>query len=204
MKQREDIRQKIIKSATNLFQKKGVHKVTMDDIAHTLSMSKRTLYQIFSDKEELLLACVIVFEQEDRKYAEELKRKATSVLDFLLIYFSRKLSCMDDVVSEFYIDMIKYPRVAKHIELHKKMFESYAVNFLNKGVEEGFFRSDINFYIIVNQLRVGMDIAAQKNMLSQFSRRELFMNTVIPYIRGCSTIKGIDMIDEFIAKQIKK
>ena len=204
MKQREDIRQKIIKSATNLFQKKGVHKVTMDDIAHTLSMSKRTLYQIFSDKEELLLACVIVFEQEDRKYAEELKRKATSVLDFLLIYFSRKLSCMDDVVSEFYIDMIKYPRVAKHIELHKKMFESYAVNFLNKGVEEGFFRSDINLYIIVNQLRVGMDIAAQKNMLSQFSRRELFMNTVIPYIRGCSTIKGIDMIDEFIAKQIKK
>ena len=204
MKQREDIRQKIIKSATNLFQKKGVHKVTMDDIAHTLSMSKRTLYQIFSDKEELLLACVIVFEQEDRKYAEELKRKATSVLDFLLIYFSRKLSCMDDVVSEFYIDMIKYPRVAKHIELHKKMFESYAVNFLNKGVEEGFFRSDINFYIIVNQLRVGMDIAAQKNMLSQFSRRELFMNTVIPYIRGCSTIKSIDMIDEFIAKQIKK
>lgn len=204
MKQREDIRQKIIKSATNLFQKKGVHKVTMDDIAHTLSMSKRTLYQIFSDKEELLLACVIVFEQEDRKYAEELKRKATSVLDFLLIYFLRKLSCMDDVVSEFYIDMIKYPRVAKHIELHKKMFESYAVNFLNKGVEEGFFRSDINFYIIVNQLRVGMDIAAQKNMLSQFSRRELFMNTVIPYIRGCSTIKGIDMIDEFIAKQIKK
>lgn len=204
MKQREDIRQKIIKSATNLFQKKGVHKVTMDDIAHTLSMSKRTLYQIFSDKEELLLACVIVFEQEDRKYAEELKRKATSVVDFLLIYFSRKLSCMDDVVSEFYIDMIKYPRVAKHIELHKKMFESYAVNFLNKGVEEGFFRSDINFYIIVNQLRVGMDIAAQKNMLSQFSRRELFMNTVIPYIRGCSTIKGIDMIDEFIAKQIKK
>ena len=55
---RTQARKTVLEMATKLFHTQGIKNVTMDDISHRLSMSKRTLYQLFSDKEDLLLACV--------------------------------------------------------------------------------------------------------------------------------------------------
>ncbi len=49
-----DLRERIVMEATILFQAQGVKQVRMDDIARELSISKKTLYELFSDKEELL------------------------------------------------------------------------------------------------------------------------------------------------------
>ena len=53
-----DVRRRVIDAAMKAFAEKGIRSVTMDDVAHILSMSKRTLYQLFADKQDLLLACV--------------------------------------------------------------------------------------------------------------------------------------------------
>ena len=58
IQQRADVRVHIVEVATKMFHHQGLRGVTMDDIAHELTMSKRTLYQIFADKEQLLLDCV--------------------------------------------------------------------------------------------------------------------------------------------------
>ncbi len=204
IQQREDVRKQLIEVAANLFHKHGIRSVTMDDIAHKMTMSKRTLYQIFSDKEELLLACVKEYENEEKWFSETLMQRTTSVLDFLLMLFAHKLSSMDSINPEFYIDIIKYPRVAEHIEQNKKKAEEFAVDFLNKGVEEGFFRKDVNYHIVVRQLLLGMDVFIQNSLIYEYPQTELFINTVIPYIRGCSTSKGIETIDKFIVKQTEK
>ena len=48
------IRMQVIKAAAEAFSQKGIKNVRMDDIASSLSISKRTLYELFADKEELL------------------------------------------------------------------------------------------------------------------------------------------------------
>ncbi|EJW89893.1 transcriptional regulator, TetR family [gut metagenome] len=55
----DDAHRQVISVAMKAFYKKGVKSVTMDEIAHELTMSKRTLYQLFVDKEALLLACIL-------------------------------------------------------------------------------------------------------------------------------------------------
>lgn len=200
IQQREDVRQQVIEAAAALFHKKGIRNVTMDDISHKLAMSKRTLYQIFADKEQLLLACVMMHEDEESRFSEKLTQKTKSVLDFILMFSAHKMSDMDCIRPEFYIDLIKYPRVAQHIEMHKKKVEESAIEFMKKGVEEGYFRQDVNFGIVMRQLLYGMDQFLQNRLIEEYSQRELFMNTVIPYIRGCSTHKGIEMIDAFLDK----
>lgn len=197
---REDIRLQVIKAASALFHKKGIRNVTMDDISHKLAMSKRTLYQIFADKEQLLLACVLMHEEDESQFSEKLMQKSSSVLDFLLMFSAHKLSDMDSIQPEFYIDLIKYPRVAQHIAEHKKRVEESAVDFMKKGVEEGYFRTDVNFNIVIRQLLSGMEQFLQNRLIEEYSQRELFMNTVIPYIRGCSTLKGIEMINGYMDK----
>ena len=88
--QREDARNSVIETATQMFHAQGIRNVTMDDIAHKLSMSKRTLYQLFTDKEDLLLACVIKHEGDVRTHLAAIISQSANVLDFLLIKFLRR------------------------------------------------------------------------------------------------------------------
>lgn len=52
---RQELRERILATAMNEFYTKGIKAVKMDDIAKRLSISKRTLYEIYQNKEELLL-----------------------------------------------------------------------------------------------------------------------------------------------------
>ena len=50
-----DIRDRIIEGAAELFRTYGIKSVTMDSLANHLGISKRTIYEVFSDKDELLI-----------------------------------------------------------------------------------------------------------------------------------------------------
>lgn len=56
--QRAELKERIIATATEAFTTKGIKSITMDDIAAALGISKRTLYEVFVDKESLLKDCI--------------------------------------------------------------------------------------------------------------------------------------------------
>lgn len=197
----EDARRNhIIEVATKAFHSEGIRNVTMDHIAHALTMSKRTLYQLFSDKEDLLLACALKREQEEHALIEKLNQQTDNVLDHLLATFALRMREMDHIKPDFFTEIVKYPRVIKFYEQAQKEREAEAVNFLNKGIKQGFFRPNVNFHIVYNQLCTGLSALMTNSDMNQYSQRELFRNTVIPYVRGCATIKGIEIIDRFMDK----
>lgn len=198
--QRNDVRNNVIATASDMFRLIGVRNVTMDDIAHKLTMSKRTLYQLFSDKEELLLACCKQHDECSLKEFEAMQQTASNVLEFLLIMFSNKIKELNETVPTFWQDICKYPSVAAYINQKNQEQKQAAVEFLQKGIEQGVFRKEVNFEIVVHQLFAGVDIMVHSEFLEKFSQIELFFNTLIPYIRGCSTHKGIDMIDQFLGE----
>ena len=57
--QKAELRERIIMTATEAFTLKGIKCITMDDIAAALGISKRTLYEVFADKESLLKECIL-------------------------------------------------------------------------------------------------------------------------------------------------
>lgn len=200
IQQRKEVREHVIEVASNLFHQKGIRSVTMDDIAHALTMSKRTLYQLFADKEQLLLACVTQHEQETQLQVSNLLLSTKNVLEFLLTIFENKLKEMDDSTDSFFTDMYKYPKVIAHIKAHQKSQEDEAASFLEKGVLQGLFRADVNFHIVARQLVSSFDSVVNNGLINEYPQREIFINTILPYIRGCATIEGIKMIDTFLNK----
>lgn len=192
-----DVRKQIISVAAEMFHQQGIRSVTMDDIAHRLCMSKRTLYQIFADKESLLLACVIQHEEEVIKQLEEVYNNTQNVLEFLLLVFSLKLKELNEIDPLFFEDMQKYPKVIEHIRQHKNENEQKSASFLQKGVEQGVFRKEINFKIVARQLSSCFDDVVENGLIDEYTKSEVFMNTIIPYIRGCATQVGIAMIDNY-------
>lgn len=199
MQQRADVRESIIGKATEMFHQKGLRSVTMDDIAHSLTMSKRTLYQIFADKEELLLACVKQHECDERKWLTDLAANTQNVLEFILRLSTEKMKRADTISHQFLEDIAKYPRVIQYIEQSKRENEDESVAFFAKGVEQGLFRKDINFRIVTRQLSSDVDTMVRNGLITEFPQNELFANTFMLYIRGCATLKGVQMIDDYLA-----
>lgn len=198
--QREANRNHVIEVATKAFHSQGIKCVTMDDIAHQLTMSKRTLYQLFSDKEELLLACIKKHQDDERQELTRISEQTENVLDLILASFAIKMHEMDRITPEFYTDIMKYPNVVAYFEKLNKERESEAVSFLNKGIEQGYFRDKVNFHIVYNVLSAAIDGAMRTQTLNQYTQRELFVNTILTFIRGCATLKGIEIIDKFVEK----
>lgn len=81
---REEARTRIIELAKKEFISKGIRQVKMDDFAHALSMSKRTLYQIFADKESLLLACIQERHSYFKALAEKKQQETDNVLEIIV------------------------------------------------------------------------------------------------------------------------
>lgn len=198
--QREEIRTHIVEVATKAFHSQGIKNVTMDDIAHSLTMSKRTLYQIFADKEELLLACIALSDEEEHRHSMEIARNTDNVLDLLLATFVCKMRELDSIAPSFFVEIAKYPRVIEYLDRKKREKEQEAVDFLTKGIEQGFFRADVNFHIVYRHLTSGMSTVVQSGLWQEYPQREIFVNTVLPFIRGCATPKGVELIDQFIEK----
>ncbi len=198
--QHEEVKKHVVEVALKAFHAKGIKTVTMDDIAHSLCMSKRTLYQMFSDKEDLLLACVKTHDCKRVEMLSGLAEKSVNVLEFILTLFAENIKDAQHINVDFYSEILKYPKVVAFFNERQKMQESDAVEFLNKGIEQGYFREGINFRIVYNQLSEGVNTLLRNEVLASYSKLEVFKNTVMLYIRGCSTLKGIEMIDNFIEK----
>ena len=78
-------REYIIERASEMFVANGIKSVRVDDIAHDLGMSKRTLYEMFGDKEELLYLCMLHFLDKQRKEVNiSTKDTTATILEIVL------------------------------------------------------------------------------------------------------------------------
>ena len=88
--QKAELRERIIMTATEAFTLKGIKCITMDDIAAALGISKRTLYEVFADKESLLKECILQKQAERDKYLQEIYEQSNNVLEVILCCLSEK------------------------------------------------------------------------------------------------------------------
>lgn len=193
---KQSLSKQIIATATANFLAKGVKSVKMDDIAGELSMSKRTLYEIFSNKEELLLECVKQMHYEYKEHMESLVRAAgTTVIDIVIETYRYQMAKLDSISQEYYDDLRKYPAVVAWLNEEHKRDESKATEFYHKGVEEGFFRNDVDFNLI-SKVNVGtIDYIMENQLFKQYSMKQIFHNIILLYVRGFCTLKGVKALE---------
>lgn len=94
---RVELRERIILAAVELFTTNGIKSITMDEIAASLGISKRTLYEVFPDKETLLEECILKSQKDGDIFVKGVIETSSNVLEVLLrCYLSLKctnLSC---------------------------------------------------------------------------------------------------------------
>ena len=183
------------------FLHKGVKSVKMDDIANTLAISKRTLYEIYSNKEELLLEAVRIHEQEFNDHMLQYSLdKNHNVMDIIIEFYKKKLLAIADVSPLFLVELRKYKQVVEYLERMNAERHNNALLFFRRGVKEGFFRSDLNFDIILKTSSASANYAMETQMYKNYSITAIMHNTIFLYLRGICTTKGIKELDAAIGQ----
>jgi TetR/AcrR family transcriptional regulator, cholesterol catabolism regulator len=199
-----DIRKKIIEGAGKLFIENGVRQVTMDSIALSLGISKRTIYENFRDKDDLLINFLNDSIQNHKKQALEILTNSKNVIEALFQFGEYNNRSMKSVNPCFFNDIKKY---------HPQVFEKAMNNggnrnhemtytLLKRGINEGVFIKEINIEIANLFIHYSLDFF---NIIDdkRFSNKEIWISVHLPYLRGICTEKGRDLINQFINKYEK-
>lgn len=146
----DEIKNRILTGAEELFMKYGVRSVSMDDIARHLSVSKKTLYQYFIDKDEIVMKVAEGRMERDKRQHDALRAAARNAIEELV-----KLSvCLKQDFQKMnpamLFDLQKYHPKAwtLWVEYKQGHIKDSIVRNLRQGMEEGNFRSDINVEVM--------------------------------------------------------
>jgi AcrR family transcriptional regulator len=192
-------RQRIIEEAAQLFRTYGIKTVTMDMLATHMGISKRTIYEVFKDKDDLLLGVITSMRIKQKEIMEKILGESESVIEAIFKMLDLMSAHFRNMSPAFLHDMKKF---------HNKIFSKvdganelpyYRDNseILLRGIREGLFREDIDINITnkclleVARLANDKEVISDDNMINE----DMIKNIYINYLRGISTLKGLELIN---------
>jgi AcrR family transcriptional regulator len=198
------MKEKIIEGAGNLFVRYGIRSVSMDDIANNLAISKKTLYQYFKDKDDVVSQATMAIIEKDRGVFLEMKESSANAIEEL----SKVSGCLrrmfDEMNPSLLFDLNKYHPDAWEYYLKYKnefIFQMITDN-LTRGVKEGNFRDDININILarlrVEQVQICFDQKVFPK--DQFDFKEVQMQVFDLFLFGIVTSEGKTLYEKYQIK----
>lgn len=192
---KKSLKGRILEAAMKAFSQRGVKAVKMDDIAQMLSISKRTLYEIYKDKEELLYQGVVQYDQNNRQYLAAFVEQASSVMDIIIEFYQRRVVSVGMVNPLFYEDIHKYPKVVEYLNKEREHAYDQFLGFLQRGVREGYFREDVDYELVTQLFNAINTYVMNQHLLNCYSIQQVFANMLLIPLRGFCTKKGLQVIE---------
>ena len=196
-----------LKEVGEMFMTYGVRSVSMDDIARQLGISKKTLYQNFNDKNDLVEKVTISVINERQGEYDEVTKVASNAIEELYLMSKCLRKHFAELNPGLVYDLKKYHTSAwdKFMEYeHITVFESLKDN-LKQGKEEGFFRKEIDINILA-KLRVEqihMSFNPHVFPKDEFDFTNVQMQMFDHYVYGLLTESGLELYKNY-QKQFRK
>ena len=201
-------REKIVKHVADMIKAVGVKSVRMDDVASSLGMSKRTLYEMFGDKEELLSESLLDMMLQRQKYVRGQVEGCENMLEVLLK--SVRLLCnngeVEDMEKRLMINLKKfYPNVYEKVQRAYAEQGLAGLQFaLEKCLEQGYIDPNIDVELMARLFFTtsGVLLRDENVMIpEEVTAEEAFGAMVVNFLRGLSTVKGLQLIDEILSRE---
>jgi len=193
--------ERIIEGGEELFLKAGIKSVTMDDIARHLGMSKKTIYQFFKDKNELIMALVKKKLQEDEDQMNVIISRSENVIEEMI----NMMKCSEDIFSRInpivIHDLQKYHADAwKQFQVFKTEVLVHTLEqLLAKGIKQGYIRPDIDVKILARMRvsQVEMGFSTTMFPAAEFSVWKVQTQFMEHFNYGVCTLKGYKLLNQY-------
>ena len=184
----------------------GLRQVTMDDLANQLGISKKTIYQYYKDKDDLVKAVVNLELKEHELTCKDCKSKAENAIHEMFLLMENMKAMTQTMNPNSMMELEKhFSNAFDMIKNHKDEFLfSLIKQNLMKGIEEGCYRKDLDIDIISKFRLETVFIPFNLHLfpLSKFNSIEVHTQLMEHFVYGLMTIKGHELMDRY--KQLSK
>lgn len=183
-------KEKILEATIKVFNRKGL-KFTMDDIASELSMSKKTIYTVFRDKESMFFAMVdYCFDKIKESESELLSDDSLSTVEKIRGVLAVLPSGYKDVdFRQLYTLKDKYPNTYSRVEERLETGWEKTIALINQGIEEGSIRP-VNVNLLKSMLEATIE---------QFFQRDILIRNQISYAEALEEVVNI-LVDGIVKR----
>lgn len=194
---REELRPVVIETALRMFLKDGIDPVRMDDIAAELSISKRTLYEMFTSKENLLVECLEYHNSLMHNLISTEISEGNDVLTVTLKYLELIIAESSKTSTVLFSNLEKYPVLKEKIETRRETIQSNFRDFLELGIRQDVFRDDLCLDVVLRTFTLLSRMICDERARETASVEDLVNSTIVVLFRGIATRKGMEKLDEY-------
>lgn len=192
---------RILHGAQELFFKYGIKSVTMDDIAKHLGISKKTIYQFYSDKDDIVHSLMEVKLKEDEVEFRADAEKAQNIIEEVFLHTKRLNHIFSNINPNIFYDLQKFhPKSWALFKTFKeKCIQQIVETALEKGKEQGLVRKEINTKIIAKLRMEEIEMGFNPVLFppDKYKMAEVQVTFIEHFLYGVCTLKGHKLINKY-------
>jgi len=194
-----EVKDKILKESFQLFCRRGIKSVSMDDIAAHLSMSKKTIYKWFENKDQVVDGALRIYLYDMHSDCCQISSQAGNAIEELFAVMQLVRQKMAGVHAAVFYDLQKFhPEAFKAWNTFKnQVILQQILDNLRKGVAEGFYRADFDLEIMARLRLLQVEHAFNPDFFppDQFNLQQVQLTILEHFMLGIATLKGHRLIN---------
>jgi len=187
-------KERILKTASDLFIKFGIRSISMDDIAQHLGMSKKTIYQYFADKDEIVTLAIEVYLANEKETLRTIREEANNTVDLLIRVNNYLRRNIKDNTAPVLHELKKYHNNAWAVleEFRNDFMFDLIRNSIAEGIDKGYVRPEVDAEIVSRIRLQEAQIAFDEEIFptAKFDLMLVSDNLLDHFVYGITTDKG--------------
>ncbi len=196
-----ELKERILEASMELFFTHGIKRITMDDIARHLAVSKKTLYASFDDKDQIIHECCHNYLDNSRCDFMQMEQQSKDAIHEIFLTMEKLQDMFSHINPVLFEDLQKfYPRTWNlYLQFKEKHVSEVIEKNLIKGIEQKLYRPDINIKILVKlrieEITLGLNTAIFP--LRKFKPHEVQVALLDHFLHGIVTVRGHKLINKY-------
>ncbi len=196
-------KEELTRKCADIFLEEGV-KISTDELTRILGISKRTLYTLFDSKEEIITACFkYILQQQMELFDQYHTQMQSNAIYMILPVSSVRLNKFMGRLNRFFRELNKY-----YPDIYRQMMAKHQLQMRNKmqeiiiqGQQEGLFNPRLNAQLMATILTMSHKDTLDTIIAQNYSAEDVFHTSIILWIKGMCTPKGIDILNQAIEQE---
>jgi TetR/AcrR family transcriptional regulator, cholesterol catabolism regulator len=198
------VKERILEKSQELFFRYGIKTVTMDDVAKEVGISKKTIYQHFSDKDSIVYAVVEAHFMQECRQQEKLQAEATDPIAEVVMSSEMMRQVLTGMNPSMFLDLKRYYPSAWQLftEFKNGFIFDLIRNNLLKGIEQGLYRTELNIEVLARLRNEEIELGFDPQIFPANKTNILEVQLVFldHFLRGIMTDNGLKLYENYLQK----
>ena len=202
-----EIKQRILEKASDLFMRYGIRSITMDEIAAQLGISKKTIYQFFTDKDAMVEAVVNEEMKRNEDECRSFSLEAENAVQEIFLALDNVQEMLKTMNPQLIFDLEKHhPAAYRRLKQYKHQFLFTMVKEnLDRGAQEDLYRSELNTDLITRHRieTAFMPFNQEAFPQSKYPMNQTCLELGVLYLHSICNVNGKKLIEKYLNERQK-